>query len=253
MSLNVEHLAPSDSLFSRFDPRWKLASLMLAAGMVAALRSLDSLVVALLVSLVIVALARMPGSWFRARLALLFVSISPFFLILPFTVDRGGDSHQLLGFRLSVAGVVAAAELICKTIAIVSLMLVVLASSPLHVTFRAAQRLHVPKLFVQLSMLSYRFIHLLVEEMGRLRIALRVRGYRNRANRHSYRTVGQVTGTLLVRGVERGERVAQAMRCRGFDGQFRGLDSFRTTKRDVGLFITIVSVYAVLVAWDISR
>ena len=68
-------------------------------------------------------------------------------------------------------------------------------------------------------------------------MALRVRGYRNRANLHSYRTIGAVTGALLVRGWERGERVGHAMRCRGFDGRFRSLSEFRTTAADVLMFL----------------
>ncbi len=226
---------------------------MLAAGMVAAMRWAGSLAAAVVLSLAMAAVARVPGPWFRARIGLLFISLMPFLLILPFTVDRGGASFEFVGIRVSIDGLVAACVLMCKTIAIVTLILIALASSPLHVTFRAAQRLHVPPLLVQLMMISYRFVHLLIDELGRLRIALRVRGYRNRANRHSYRTVGQITGTLLVRGAERGERVAQTMRCRGFDGRFRGLDSFCTTKKDVGLFAMIVIAYSGLVAWDILR
>ena len=45
--------------------------------------------------------------------------------------------------------------------------------------------------------------------------------------------MGQAAGTLLVRGYERSERVAQAMRCRGFDGCFRALATFRTRWSDV--------------------
>ena len=74
-----------------------------------------------------------------------------------------------------------------------------------------------------------------------MRIALRVRGYRNRAIAHSYRTIGHVAGTLLVRGHERAERVGQAMRCRGFDGRFRSLTAFHTTLRDVVCCLIVVS------------
>jgi cobalt/nickel transport system permease protein len=68
-----------------------------------------------------------------------------------------------------------------------------------------------------------------------------VRGFRNRANAHSYRTVGQAAGTLLLHGYERAERVSHAMRCRGFDGRFRSLAAFRTRRVDV-LTLMMVSV-----------
>ena len=80
--------------------------------------------------------------------------------------------------------------------------------------------------------------------------ALRVRGFRNRPDLHSYRTIGQVAGTLLVRSHERSERLAQAMRCRGFDGRFRSLHAFRTTVADVLAFALVVGYAACVLAGD---
>jgi cobalt/nickel transport system permease protein len=108
----------------------------------------------------------------------------------------------------------------------------------------------VPGLLIQLTLLTHRYVFLLMEEFGRLRTALRVRGFRNRADLHSYRTIGQVAGTLLVRSHERSERVAQAMLCRGFDGEFRSLHNFRTTWVDVLAFVGFFGVATGLLAWD---
>jgi cobalt/nickel transport system permease protein len=55
---------------------------------------------------------------------------------------------------------------------------------------------------------------------------------------------------LLVRGVERAERVEQAMRCRGFDGRFRSLTRFQTRARDVAAFFLLTSFAAGLLLWD---
>src|SRR5207302_4583571 len=128
-----------------------------------------------------------------------------------------------------------------KALTVITLVVVLMATAPLNVTLQAAHALHVPGLLVQLAMLTQRYLFLLSAELARLRVALRVRGYRNRATRHSYRTVGHIAGTLLVRGYERAERVGQAMRCRGFDGQFRSLAAFRTRPVDVLAFVLIVA------------
>src|SRR5207247_8993578 len=104
-----------------------------------------------------------------------------------------------------------------KAVAILLLTLTLLGTADRKDLLRAAHALHVPGLIVRLVVLTYRYLFVLSSELARLRVALRVRGYRNRATRHSYRTVGHVAGTLLVRGYERAERVGQAMRCRGFD------------------------------------
>jgi len=146
------------------------------------------------------------------------------------------------------------AVLLClKALSIVTLMLVLVATAPLSVTFQAAHALRVPGLIIHLAMLTYRYIFVLATELARLRIALRVRGYRNRASRHSYRTVGHVGGTLLVRGYERAERVGQAMRCRGFDGRFRSLAEFRTTTADLSFFLVLVGAVAGLLLWEVLQ
>jgi cobalt/nickel transport system permease protein len=56
---------------------------------------------------------------------------------------------------------------------------------------------------------------------------------------------------LLVRGYERGERVGQAMRCRGFDGRFRSLTAFRTRPADVLAFAVVVGGAATAVWLDL--
>src|SRR5207237_9891052 len=116
---------------------------------------------------------------------------------------------------------------------------------------KPARTIGAPGLLVHLVLLSHRYVFVLGEELARLRIALRVRGFRNRAGVHSYRTIGHVAGTLLVRGHERAERVAQAMRCRGFDGRFRSLHAFRTRGADVLFFAAVIGGAGGVLAWDV--
>jgi cobalt/nickel transport system permease protein len=184
-------------------------------------------------------------------MGLLVLALIPFLAVVPFTVDRGVRIWEWRSFAITDAGLLVAATLAMKTIALVSLALTLLASAPLHVTLAAAGKLGTPKLLVHLTLLTYRYVFLLFEELNRLRIALRVRGFRNAMTVHAYRTVGQVTGTLLVRGSDRAERVAHAMRCRGFDGHFRTLTEFQTTASDRFLFIVIVGTGVALLIWDL--
>ena len=228
----IEHLPSTQSRVGRFDPRWRLAALVLAGVVVLALQSLPATVLALLLALLLAAAARLPRRWCGQRLGLLLLALTPFLLLLAYS------------------DMAAAAVLLCKSLTLVLLMLVLLATAPLPVTLRAAQALHVPDLLVQLALLTYRYVFVLAGELARLRLALRVRGYRNRANLHCYRTVGHVAGTLLVRGYEQAERVDHAMRARGFDGRFRTLQDWRTAPADVLAFLVVVGGAAVLLVGD---
>lgn len=251
MSLNPEHLSPRDSLLARRDPRWRLIAFVLAIVAVAILRDPLPIAAGLAFALLLAWLGRVPRKWYRARIGLLLIAIVPFVLIAPFAVDRGEPVWSWGRLSISDEGIVVALTLAAKTISLVTLALTLLATAPLHVTLAAAGKNGVPRVFVLIMLLTYRYVFLFLEELNRLRIALRVRGFRNVMSVHAYRTVGQVSGTLLVRGSDRADHVAQAMRCRGFDGDFHTLTAFRTTLADVLMFVLIVTVASGLVVWDL--
>lgn len=95
----------------------------------------------------------------------------------------------------------------------------------------AMHALHVPRLFVAIVGLMWRYLFVLADEALRL---LRARAARSGASREAGRKIGgslvwraQVTGgmvgNLFVRSLERGDRIYAAMVARGYDGQVRTL------------------------------
>lgn len=248
MTLAFRYRPVPPSPVARWDARWKLAAVLVAAGGVAALDRLAPAAVALALGLVLIAVARLPGAWVRGRLVLFALAALPFLLVLPFTLDGAG--WDVGPVRVSERGLVAGLAVFCRGLAIGCFALLLIGTAPLHHTLAAAHKLRVPGLLVQLTLLAYRYAFLLADEMKRLRIAMRTRGFRVRASRHGYRALGHATGAVLVRGTDRAERVAHAMRCRGFDGAFHTLAAFRTTPADVGAFLALLAATIALVAWD---
>jgi cobalt/nickel transport system permease protein len=239
-----------DSPLRRLDPRWKLAAIVLAAIAVVLLQTIPPAMVALFGAIGLACAGRLPARWCLARLGTAALLIAPFLLLLPF-LHAGAETWEVGPVRLSVEGLRLALLLLTKALALVLLVLVLLATAPLQDTLKAAQALHVPSPLVHIAALTYRYVFVLSAELARLRVALRARGYRNRMTLHSYRTAGHVAGTLLVRGYEQGERVGQAMRCRGFDGRFRTLHAFQTRTGDVACFLLVTASATALVAWDL--
>jgi cobalt/nickel transport system permease protein len=226
----------------RMDPRWQLAALFLCGVAVLCLQTVPAAMVAFVATLLLLSFCRVPWAWFLTRLGGVAAFLALLLVLLPFTL--GEPKIDVGPISLSAHGLELAALIALKTLTCVSLVLLLFASCPFEITLQAAHDLHVPGLAVQLLMLTYRYVDLLADELGKVRVALRVRAYRNRATSHCYRTIGNVTGTLLVRSYERAERVSQAMRCRGFDGRFRSLHRFATRPADVLLFITIILLVA---------
>ena len=251
MTLSLDLPQAPASPLGRLDPRWKLAALLGAAILIAPVQTPLPALIAWAGALLLAVLGRLPARWFTSRLIAGLALPAFFALWLPFTIREGQAVHEVVGITVSAAGTQRAVALVAKAGCIITLVLIVLATAPLQDTFKAAHALRMPGWLVHLVLMTYRYAHLLGDEFGRLRVALRVRGYRNRAGLHSYRTIGHVAGTLLVRGHERSERVAEAMRCRAFDGRFRSLHTFRARAAD-GLFLAaVLGLAASLLAWDL--
>lgn len=248
MTLAFRHRAVPPSPLARWDARWKLAAVLFAAGGVAALDRLAPAAVALGLGLCLLALARLPRGWVRSRLMLFAMAALPFLLVLPFTLD--GDGWTVGPVSVSERGLIAGLAVVCRGLAVGCFALLLVGTAPIHHTLAAAHKLKLPGLLVQITLLAYRYTFLLAAEMRLLRVAMRTRGFRVTASRHGYRSLGHAVGALLVRGTDRADNVAAAMRCRGFDGTFHTLAAFRTTAADVLAFLLLTAATIALVAWD---
>jgi cobalt/nickel transport system permease protein len=250
MTLAFDLPSCPNSLITRLDARWKLAGVLLAVALLAPLTSPGPALSALAGALLVAWIARVPLGWYLRRLGTSLALFTLFLIWLPLVVEPGHDVWDLGWLQISVTGTIRLLALSAKLCALISLVLVLLATTPLPELFKAAQALYIPRIIVHVSLLTYRYVYLVAEEFARLRLALRVRGFRNQASVHSYRTVGQVAGTLLVRSEERAERVGRAMECRGFTGAMHTLNEFATTLRDVVGFMVCVGIAGSLLAWD---
>ncbi len=223
------------SPLSRLDARWRLAGLLLACVAVCLLRAPWPASAALALACLLAWLAAVPPGWLLARLAVLGAVLAACSLPLP-----------LLGSATWADAWV----ILARGLALALLAAVLVTSAPVDATLRAAGAVGLPALLVRVLLLAWRYLFLIGDELQRLRTALRVRGFRNRADAHSWGTVAAATGTLLVRGADRAERVAAAMRCRGMGAPMRELDERRTTLADVAFVVLTLTAGAALVGWD---
>jgi cobalt/nickel transport system permease protein len=247
-------LGHADSPLARLDPRWKLVAFTVAAVAVALLQTVACSAVALVA---VLSLAPASGLTLRAlgtRLAGVIAVVFFFAIWLPFFLPPNGGGASSIGpLQISGRGVQLAVLICLKTTAILTLVIVLLATAPVNVYLSAASFLHVPARLLHVGMLAYRYLFVLMGEFGALRVAVRLRAYRNRMSVHSYRTIGHLAGALLVRSSDRAERVARAMQCRGYDGRFHSMSVFRTRAADVLFFACVLTAGAGVLAWDCAR
>lgn len=239
-----------NSPIARIDPRWRLLGLVVLALTTACMRTLAAATCVLVLAFVLAWLAGLTPGRIRDQLAPILLILAPVAILVPLSWADTPGSWSLGPISIVPERVRLVGLIFFKAIALLLLFNVLMVAAPLASTFKAAHAIGVPSVVLQVLMLSYRYIFLLAEELDRMRIALRIRGYRNRANRHSYRTVGHLAGVLFVRGYERGERVSQAMLCRGYTGRFPSLGSFCTRPVDVGFATLLVAFSLAMLALD---
>ncbi|MCB1754219.1 MAG: cobalt ECF transporter T component CbiQ [Gammaproteobacteria bacterium] len=167
------------------------------------------------------------------------------FLTLPFTVP--GRTVLTLGpFDASAEGFTFAALIACKVSASVLTILVLLGSVEAMHLGGALHALRVPEPIVRLFVLTVRYLSVISGEARRLQEAMRARAFRPGSNRHSWRSYGNLLGMLLVRALDRAQRVEGAMLCRGFSGRFPWRDPAPLSPSDLG-WMTFAASLAVLI------
>jgi len=236
-----------NSLIHRLDPRFRVAVAIGLSVFIAVADRFLTLMTCLLVSLTLIALSRLGGIRVAKRLVLVNGMILVFWLILPLTV-AGKVIFNLGPITLTETGIVLAARLTLKSNGIVLVLIALLATCPVTTIGYAMKSLWIPKKIVYLFLMTYRYLFVLEQEYQRLMTAAKIRCFRPGNNLHTYRTFAYLIGMLFVRASLRGERVYQAMRCRGFNGRFHLLYEFNSSRMD-WIFLTALSLVILLLGF----
>lgn len=85
---------------------------------------------------------------------------------------------------------------------------------------RALQSLKLPTKLIYLLFFTIRYLEVLKQTFQQIQRAMQVRGFKMQADLHTYQSIGNALGMLLIKSLSKAQRIEQAMRCRGFHGQF---------------------------------
>jgi cobalt/nickel transport system permease protein len=144
--------------------------------------------------------------------------------VLTVAVGRVTPDDMLLGLRAGGAhyGVTAqtlkqSVTVFAKAISVVSCVYFFTLTTPMTDFSRALARLRLPKLFIELMDMIYRFIFVLTDTAARIKTAQTARlGYRDA--RTSMRSTGTLASMVFLRAYRKSDRVYTALEARGYDG-----------------------------------
>lgn len=237
MKALVQPFVAQRGLIGGRDPR---ARLLAALGIALASVFIHHWMTGLLLLALGLALALLGGSLRRLIKRLLALEFMLLVLLISLPLQVPGEPLiQVLGLGLSREGLLLALIILCKVNGVALALFGLLSDmEPMHLG-QALMRLGAPDKFAYLLILTLNQTHLIQQEYQRLVTAMRARGFAPGNNWHSWRSLAQLMGLLLVRSLDRSRRLDAAMRARGFQGRFHLLEPPGWQGAD-GLFLMLL-------------
>ncbi|MBP2626068.1 MAG: ecfT 5 [Firmicutes bacterium] len=163
-------------------------------------------------------------------------------LALPFVIFIGIfnpllDQNPVVQFGpfFISGGWISFLSILLRFLLAVTAALILVATCGIDAIGMALLQLKVPKVFVIQLLFMYRYLYVLLEEFIRTIRAHSLRSFQGEGIRP--RVWGSLLGQLLLRTIDRAQRIYQAMLCRGFDGEIRLIRQKKLVGMDIVYFL----------------
>jgi cobalt/nickel transport system permease protein len=230
----LETLSYRATPIHRLDPRVKLLTTMVFIVAVVSFPkyALAGLMPFMLYPVVLIALGEVPVGYLGKKI-LLAAPFAFFIGIFNPLLDRQVMVH--LGPLAISGGWVSFASILLRFVLTVSAALLLVAVTGFYQVCAALERLGMPRAFALQLLFLYRYLFVLGDEAARMVRARALRSFDGRGL--GFRTYSSMLAHLLLRTLDRAQRLHLAMLSRGFDGEIRLLRPMRLRGRDVGFFL----------------
>jgi cobalt/nickel transport system permease protein len=229
----------SHSFIVQLDPRVRVVTSFAFAIFVALSEKFLTLGISLAFSLLLIIAAGIVNR----RTCRRFIEFNAFTLLLLVFLPPSLPGRPLFSF----GGLIWSVEGVFKTMKIaIKANSIMLAFAALIATMEPIQlglalnRFGCPDKLAHILFFAVRYLDVIHREYTRLMNAIKLRCFRPGFNRHTFRTYGYLIGMLLLKSLDRSERILEAMKCRGFRNRFYTLTPLTFAKNDV-LFVILWS------------
>jgi len=124
----------------------------------------------------------------------------------------------VLRWWLEAASLQSGVVLAARVLGGVSVVLLLSVVAPAHQIFHALRALGMPRGWVEVALLMYRYTFILLDLAADMTAAQKVRlGYADL--RRGWTSAGMVAGTVILRSIDQAVRAHEAMRVRGYRGE----------------------------------
>ncbi len=236
----------------RLDPRGRILTAVLLSVTVACLNRFEALLLGLLIALILTQLSGWGLPGLLRKLLPLNALLSVVLLTAPWSTE-GTTIGRIGPWEASAEGLAFAMRVIFKANILVVFMAALVGGLGINTFGHALAHLRVPSRLAQLILFTARYLDVLHREYHTLRAAMKVRGFSPRFDIHTLKSFGYLVGMILVRSVDRSERILAAMKCRGFRGKFYLLEHFAYGTQDLVFGTAVFLSWIMLIALELSR
>ena len=196
---------------------------------------------------VMMALADIPYKLLFSR-AVIALPFSLFAGISNIIFDRTG---AFLFDGLTVTyGMISFVSIMLKTLLCVSAVLILIATTSMTEISYQLNRMKIPAILVIQLTMTFRYISVLLEEAGIMYTAYLLRSPNEKGIR--MKDMGAFAGQLLIRSIDRAERIYFAMKCRGFNGVYHFSTAKKASAKDYAAAAIVVGVLVLMRVYNIS-
>lgn len=150
----------------------------------------------------------------------------------------------LIGNIVISSGFVSMLSLMLKGALCVMASFIMVATTRIDSLCHALNLIHVPKIIVELVLLTYRYISIMMEELSIMNTAYKLRAPGQKGIRIN--AWGSFLGQLLLRCMDRADELYMSMQLRGYNGTFRYASRSTLSYKDA-IFVLVCIVFFVSV------
>ncbi|MEW6087917.1 MAG: cobalt ECF transporter T component CbiQ [bacterium] len=246
----LDYLSYKDTFIHRLDPRAKLIATLIFIFMVISFPKYEipGLIPFFIFPIALISLADIPINIILKKL----IIVSPFALMVGIfnpILDRK-ILISLFGLGIS-GGWISYFSIIIKFILTISSVLILIATTSFPGICMAMEKLGLPSIFVLQLMFIYRYIFVLGEEVVRTNNARELRSFGKRG--YEIFIAGSILGNLLLKTIDRSERIYQAMCARGFNGNINLFRKSNFKMIDFFYILILTGIFIVLRFFPVSH
>ena len=219
MKLILDRYAYLDSPIHRWQQSYKLIGLLTLIFAFAFVQNIWLLPIMVVVTTVLFSLSKIPVSFLIKRLRYPSWFILAVVFFLPF-ISGETVVLQLGVLTVKSEGCWQALLISVRFFCILTVSLVMFGTAPFLSSIKAMRSLGLPKVIVDMSLLSYRYLEELSETLTTMQRAMKLRGFQSKGfTKRNLQVFSQLTGSILIRSYDRSLRIYQAMILRGYGSE----------------------------------